>query len=81
MVPILLTIAEAAESLRMSEGWVKQKIRAGELRSGKFGRSRRILATDLEAFARKIVVTTSDLGRSPENSGLPEVSEKTVGVR
>lgn len=78
---ILFTISEAAKQTMMSEGFIKAAIRSGELRSGKFGKSRRILADDLKAWAVKIVVKTTDHGQSLTDSAQNQVTEKTVSVR
>ena len=79
---LLLTIAEAANTTRMSEGFIKAAIRSGELRSGKFGRNRRILVDDLRAWAVRIIAgNTTDHGQSPAETSGNQVIERTVGVR
>ena len=51
---LALTKAQAAESLGISQRKLEQYIGSGELASLKFGRSRRILRSDLEVFARRL---------------------------
>lgn len=48
--PLVITIPAAAARLSMSEEWVKREIRAGRLKSVKYGRARRIRVADLTAF-------------------------------
>lgn len=54
----LLTIDEAAKRIRMSSGWIRSAVRAGELRIVRFGKVRgvRIRPEDLEAFVRNKIV-------------------------
>ena len=49
--PVLLTVAEVAESLRLSRRTVESLISSQQLRSVTIGRSRRVRKADLEAFA------------------------------
>jgi excisionase family DNA binding protein len=51
---LLYRPAEAAQSLGLSRTRVYQLMQAGELASVKVGSSRRILATDLDAFVRRL---------------------------
>lgn len=60
MSPPLLTVAEAAKHVRMSEGWIKKAIRDGELQVIRFGKVRgvRIRIEDLQDYIeRKIEVS------------------------
>lgn len=50
--PLLHTVEEAAQRLRLSRAKVYALVMDGTIPSVKVGRSRRILATALEAFAR-----------------------------
>ncbi len=78
---IALTTEEAAGLVGMSEGFIKQHIRQKTLRSGTFGRSRRILRKDLDAWAETIVVNSADLDRSPTENSPNQPVEKIVGAR
>lgn len=82
---ILLTIPEAAEECRMSEGYIKTAIRNRELEARKFGKNTRIERTELERWIKakpvKIVVTMADQGQSPANPAPNQMVEKTVGAR
>jgi excisionase family DNA binding protein len=49
--PILLTVEEVADSLRLSRRTVESLISSKQLRSVTIGRSRRIHRDDLETFA------------------------------
>ena len=51
---LALTKAEAAESLGISQRKLEQYIGSGELPSIKFGRARRVLTSDLAAFAQHL---------------------------
>lgn len=46
----LLTVKETAATLRMSERYVLDEIRRGNLRAAKFGRILRIDQADLDAY-------------------------------
>lgn len=54
MTPLMHTVEEAAERLRVGRTTVFQLIKAGQLKSVTIGRARRIPATALEEFANKL---------------------------
>lgn len=51
---LLLGLDEAARMLALSRRTVQELVYAGELRSVRIGRSRRIAVVDLEAFVRRL---------------------------
>ena len=52
----MLTPAEVADRLRVSVGWVYDRVKAGELRAHQLGKYLRIRQGDVEAFvdARRV---------------------------
>lgn len=52
--PLLLTIEETADRLRVKRSMLYQLVATGELKSIKVGRLRRILVRDLEAFVERL---------------------------
>ena len=56
----LMDLREVAEALRISRTSVYDLLAKGRLESVKIGRSRRVLAADLEAFIRSLKVVQSD---------------------
>lgn len=52
--PLLLTIEESADRLRIKRSKLYQLVATGELKSIKVGRLRRILVRDLEAFVERL---------------------------
>lgn len=86
MNTLLLTVAEAAEECRVSEGFLEKEIREKRLSTRKLGRLTRIERTELLRWiadlpCREFVGTTSDQGESPRGSVAGQVAEKTIGTR
>ena len=52
--PLLLTVTEAAQRIRLGRSFTYDLIRRGELRSVKIGGARRVLAADLEEFVQRL---------------------------
>lgn len=71
----LLTIKEAAEAIRMSEGYIKAAIRNDDLPVVQFGRvrGRRIRLEDLEEFVRRKIAGTT-LSHEQEMTALAKMS-------
>lgn len=70
IVPILLTISEVAESLRLSKRTVELLLASNQIPSISIGRSRRVRKTDLETFAS---YGTAEIVKS----GLRAIAEST----
>lgn len=49
--PLVLTVAQAAKALQVSDRHIENLIGSGRLRAVHYGRSKRILADDLRQFA------------------------------
>lgn len=82
---LLLTIPEAAEEIRMSEGYIKKAIREGRLLARKFGRHTRIERQALERWialqpVRNVVNVEGQDGAGTKNPQ-SQVIEKTVSAR
>ena len=81
----LLTIPEAADEIRMSEGYVKKEIREGRLVALKCGRHTRIERRMLEKWIERrpviIAVNSTDFDRKPSDTSKNQVIEKTVSAR
>lgn len=60
MPPLLATLDEAGRSLGLGLTKVKQLVAAGELRSVKVGRSRRVPWADLEAYVEHLRQQTGE---------------------
>jgi excisionase family DNA binding protein len=59
--PLLLTVEESAKQTRMSRAKMFELLKAGEIRSVKIGRSRRIPVAALDEYvARLLVEQTSE---------------------
>ncbi|WP_342841545.1 helix-turn-helix domain-containing protein [Candidatus Lucifugimonas marina] len=56
----LMNLKEVSEVLRISRTSVYDLLATGQLESVKIGRSRRVLAADLEAFIRSLKVAQVD---------------------
>lgn len=84
---LLLTIPEAAEETRMSAGFIKARIRSGELPVLKLGTRTRIERTALESFLTRLravpdsVPATDDQGRTAEKTIVGQAVDKTGSVR
>lgn len=82
---LLLTIMEAADEVRLSDGFIKKEIREGRLLARKFGRTTRIERRALEAWIARqparIVGTPSGQGGSPSEMVPNGVLENTVSYR
>lgn len=84
---LLLTIEEAAEELRMSPGYVRAKIRSGELPARKLGTRTRIERSALEAFIAKqptvpdFVTTVDGQGQTLGKFTFDQIIEKMAGGR
>jgi excisionase family DNA binding protein len=50
-----LTVADTARSLRLSQRTVYTLLKRGDLKSVKVGRSRRVLASELDAFEGRLL--------------------------
>lgn len=61
-VTLMLTVADAARALSISEPVMWRLIARKEIPSVKVGRSRRILVSALEAYAEKLATEASDDG-------------------
>lgn len=86
MKSLLLTIAEAAEEVRMSQSFIKREIRSGKLKAVKCGRHTRVRYCDLEAWSeslpeRKTEGTSSGQDRVQSKNAFIQVVEKTVRAR
>lgn len=65
---LLLTVAEAAERLRLSEPTLYRLINRGELHAVRIGRSRRISVRALEAFVTAL--EAPQMSDAPDGLGL-----------
>ena len=59
--PLLLRVGEVAVALGLSRGAIYALITSGDLPSVKIGRSRRILASDLEEWVRGRAAGSADV--------------------
>lgn len=59
--PLLYTLKEAAEQLRVTERYVYMLIERDELPACKFGNSRRVRSSDLSAFVDRLVEEEREL--------------------
>jgi len=63
---LLITVEEAARRLSIGRSHVYAQMQRGNLRSVRIGRSRRILARDLEGFIQVLLGDPEDAQRSDE---------------
>lgn len=66
---LLLTVDEVAVALRISKSYAKKLVAAGEVRSVKVGRCRRIRTEDLSAYVAQLVVDEGSGADGTDSTG------------